>query len=53
MKVNDVSDTLLYPTNALNNMSYMHVKEHIKIIKSAPTCLGSRRNHHQGAEVSA
>jgi len=27
--------------------------KNIKSIKSAPTCFGSRRNHHQGAEVSA
>ena len=27
--------------------------KHIKNIKTAPKCFGSRRNHHQGAEVSA
>ena len=42
-----------YPTNELNYMNCMIVKKHIKNIKSAPTCFGSRRNHHQGAKVSA
>jgi hypothetical protein len=32
-------------------MNYMILKNTLKIIKSAPTCFGSRRNHHQGAEV--
>jgi len=26
--------------------------KHIKNVKSAPTCFGSRRNDHQGAKVN-
>jgi len=43
---------LYYLNNALNYINYRLLK-HIKNIKAAPTCFGSRRNHHQGAKVSA
>ena len=45
---------ILYcPTNVLNDINCRVIKKHIKNVKSAPTCFGSCRNHHQGAKVSA
>ena len=48
----------------INNIKYFIVQlthsilivgllKHIKNAKAAPTCFGSRRNHHQGAKVGA
>jgi len=45
---------ILYcPTNALNCTNCGVIKNTLKNVKAAPTCFGSRRNHHQGAKVSA
>ena len=35
------------------NIQIICLLKHIKSTKSAPTYFGSRRNNHQGAEVSA
>jgi len=44
---------LYCPTNALNYINCKVIKKHIKNVQAAPTCFGSRRNHHQGAKISA
>jgi hypothetical protein len=41
--INSIKNTFIVPTDAHRN-----VKTILKII-FAPTCFGSRRNHHQGA----
>jgi len=44
---------MLYcPPDELNFIS-CRILKHIKNLKTAPTCFGSRRNYHQGAKVSA
>ena len=41
------------PTNALNYINCRIIENTLKNVKAAPTCFGSRRNHHQGDKVSA
>jgi len=35
------------------NYKILQVIKIVKIIKTAPTCFGSHKNHHQGATSSA
>jgi len=41
-------DTFIIPTDAHYYENHRMLKQ-FKIITLAPTCFGSRRNHHQGA----
>ena len=44
---------MLYcPTNTLNYIKSILLKTN-KLTEAAPTCFGSRRNHHQGATYAA
>ena len=46
--INSIKTLFIIPTDALNYKIIGMLKT-IKIPKIAPTCFGSRRNHHQGA----
>ena len=46
--INSIKNTLIVPTEA-HYYKIIEMLEQFKIIILAPTCLGSRRNHHQGA----
>ena len=47
-----VLNPLLLPTDA-HNVKNAELLKHAKLNKNAPTCFGLRRNHLQGAKVSA
>jgi hypothetical protein len=44
----DIKTRLIVPTDA-HYYKITEMLKQFKIIKLAPTCFGSRRNHHQGA----
>ena len=47
-----VLNALLYKQYTQIHKIVEVLKKTIKLIKTAPTCFGSRRNHHQGATTS-
>jgi hypothetical protein len=46
--INNIKILFIVPTD-VHYYKIIEMLKHIKIITFAPTCFGSRRNHHQGA----
>ena len=46
--INSIKTLFIVPTDAHYYKIVEMLKEFLKIITLAPTCFGSRRNHHQG-----
>ena len=46
--INSIKRLFIFPTDA-HYYKYHAMLKQFKIITLAPTCFGSRRNHHQGA----
>jgi hypothetical protein len=46
--INSIKNTFIVPTDA-HYFKIIEMLKQFKIIILAPTCFGSRRNHHQGA----
>ena len=45
----NVRNTFIIQTDVHYYKNHKMLKQFLKIITLAPTCFGSRRNHHQGA----
>jgi hypothetical protein len=46
--INSIKNTFIFPTDA-HYYKIIEILTQFKIMTLAPTCFGSRRNHHQGA----